>query len=49
MDLAKHTKDFFGYDVDFYGRSVGILFCFGFAVRVIACIVMIVSDRDKKV
>ncbi len=49
VDLAAHVKDTYGYELDAYGRDVAAIFCIGILVRIIACAVMIVIDREKKV
>ncbi len=49
VDLAAHVKDTYGYELDAYGRDVAAIFGIGILVRIIACAIMIVIDREKKV
>ncbi len=42
-------KDTYGFNIDHYGLDVGVLFFIGILVRVVGCLVMWLSDRNKKV
>ena len=48
VDLAAQTYDTFGYRLDAYSQDVAIMFAFGVVFRLLAVLVMIVKDRDKK-
>ena len=49
VDLAAHVHSTYGFDLDASDRDVAVIFLIGFLLRVIACIVMAVMDRAKKV
>jgi len=48
VNLAKHLRDTFGYDLYAYSRDVAALFGFGVFLRLVAMVLMIVLDRKKK-
>lgn len=48
VNLEKHLKDTFGYDLNAYGRDVAVLFAFGLALRLLTVIIMWLKDRSKK-
>lgn len=48
VDLDGHIATFYGYYIANVAQDVGIVFCFGFLLRVVACALMHFLDRAKK-
>ena len=48
VNVTSFVKNTYGYDIDAWWQMVGITFLFGIGVRILACIALVVLDRDKK-
>ena len=49
VDLASHVHDTYGFDITRYNLDVGIVLMIGLIVRIIGCLLMWATDRNKKV
>ncbi|RYY34218.1 hypothetical protein EON62_03490, partial [archaeon] len=48
IDLAQLVDNSFGYQLSSYHRNVAILFAFGVGLRIVAVVLMMLKDRDRK-
>lgn len=48
VNVTSFVKTTYGYDIDAWWQMVGITFLFGIGVRILACVALVVLDRDKK-
>jgi ABC-type multidrug transport system ATPase subunit len=49
LELANMVRSNFGFDLSSQWKDAGIVFAFGFALRIFAVIAMVLIDRDKKI